>query len=63
MHRLNRAAAQDAEGVDDRGDRQCFWLSTPGRAALTCSEELQSIRTNTCSRAAKNPCHPPLAPL
>jgi hypothetical protein len=42
--------------------RRCFWLSTAGRPALTCSEELQSIRANTCSRFAKNRCHPPLAP-
>jgi hypothetical protein len=30
--------------------------------ALNCAGRLQSIRANTCSRAAKNCCHPPLAP-
>jgi len=30
--------------------------------ALNCAGRLQSIRANTCSRAEKNCCHPPLAP-
>ena len=30
--------------------------------ALNCAGRLQSIRANTCSRAAKNSCHPTLAP-
>ena len=30
--------------------------------ALNCAGRLQSIRAKTCSRAAKNRCHPPLAP-
>ena len=59
---LNFGWGEGATAARRRGHRGDFWFSTPGRPALTCSEELQSIRANTCSRAAKNSCQPTLAP-
>jgi hypothetical protein len=40
--------------------RRCLRCATG--VALHCAGRLQSIRANTCSRAAKNCCQPPLAP-
>src|ERR1700736_1016718 len=42
-------------------DAYAMQLSKQG-LALNCAGRLQSIRANTCSRAEKNCCHPPLAP-
>ena len=55
LGRLAMAAAGRDPGIDP-------WRSATRRLALTCSEELQSIRAKTCSRFAKNCGHPPLAP-